>query len=636
MREVRVLDGTETDLLGQLLVAATVLDDVEGAFHGLGEQVVELDEVALAGGDRLALVAHEAERHMHELDGVAHLAGDVEPLLEVELLTGVGDVDDALGVVLLHAHFNAGEVARGVVIATVRLADDRDAELLLLEVDDKRAVGLDREAHLLQACDDARHRVVVVRLAAVGVELDAELVVHAVEFVDGDLDELLPKGQVLGVALLELHELGLAGLLPEPVLLLGLRRGEDVALLEVGNGEVVALLLREQLTVALDEDAELRAPVAQVVVGDDVVAKGAEDAVDRVADDGGTDVADVHLLRGVRRRVVDDDLLARTRLGDAQHRLAVQVGETPGQPGGGDGDVEEAGAGELDLLDEVRLRLHQLRVDGLRDLPRREVQHLRARKRIVALEVAKFRIRCGNRPDLGEVITGERSLKAALQPLFNRHLSLNNQPNNPTIKQLQISAVLLGELLKTLRHRELVDGAEMVHIEDTLQMIRLVKHGARKESLHGDDLRHAVDVGVLTGDLGGAHDRGAHVREAEAALLAILGPLGRHDDGIEHHERHLRSGIELADLVIVLAARRHVDHAHGLKTADLLGREPDAARLVHRLEHVLGDLQQGRGNRGNRARDLAQDLVPIFHDIKYHSTPVEPKPPEPRSVSSVS
>ena len=74
--------------------------------------------------------------------------------------------------------------------------------------------------------------------------------------------------------------------LPYAVRLLGLRRREDVALFEVGDGEVFAFVLGEQFAVALDEDAELRAPVAEVVVGNHVVAERAVDAVDRVADHG--------------------------------------------------------------------------------------------------------------------------------------------------------------------------------------------------------------------------------------------------------------------------------------------------------------------------------------------------------------
>ena len=55
-----------------------------------------------------------------------------------------------------------------------------------------------------------------------------------------------------------------------------------------------------KLLVAVDEHAELRAPVAEVVVGDDRVAEEPQEAGERVADDRAAEVADVQRLRHVR------------------------------------------------------------------------------------------------------------------------------------------------------------------------------------------------------------------------------------------------------------------------------------------------------------------------------------------------
>ena len=54
------------------------------------------------------------------------------------------------------------------------------------------------------------------------------------------------------------------------------------------------------------QHAELRAPVAEVVVRDDPVAQQAERAGQRIAQDGGADVADVHRLGHVGRTEIDD------------------------------------------------------------------------------------------------------------------------------------------------------------------------------------------------------------------------------------------------------------------------------------------------------------------------------------------
>ena len=55
-----------------------------------------------------------------------------------------------------------------------------------------------------------------------------------------------------------------------------------------------------------DEHAELRAPVSDVVEPEDVVAEEVDEVGDGVSDDGGAQVAHVHLLRDVGRGVVDD------------------------------------------------------------------------------------------------------------------------------------------------------------------------------------------------------------------------------------------------------------------------------------------------------------------------------------------
>ena len=52
---------------------------------------------------------------------------------------------------------------------------------------------------------------------------------------------------------------------------------------------------------------ELRAPVADVVVADDAMAEQAQRALERIADAGGADVADVHRLGDVRRTEIEDD-----------------------------------------------------------------------------------------------------------------------------------------------------------------------------------------------------------------------------------------------------------------------------------------------------------------------------------------
>ena len=66
-----------------------------------------------------------------------------------------------------------------------------------------------------------------------------------------------------------------------------------------------------QIEQMLDEHAERRTPVADVVLPDHLVTDELEHAHQRVADDGGTQMADVHLLGHVGGRVVDDHAATR-------------------------------------------------------------------------------------------------------------------------------------------------------------------------------------------------------------------------------------------------------------------------------------------------------------------------------------
>ena len=402
MREVGVFDGPDADLRGDRAVEPALLDDLVGAALRLGEELIKLDEIPLPRRDGAALVSHEAKGNVDELDVlVPHEPRNREPLREVEFLPRVRHVDDPLRVILLLAAFDARQVARRVVVAAVGFADDGDAEVLLLQVDDERTLGLDGKPHLLKAFDDAGHLVVVERLAAIRVEGNAEFLVDALELADGNVDELPPEREVLFLALLEEDELALAVLLPHAVRLLGLRRREDVALLQRGDGEVVALLLREQLAVALDEDAELRPPVAEVVVGDDRVAEREEEAFDRVADDGRADVADVHLLGRVGRGVVDDDLPPRADLRDTEMRRLVERTQPRREPAVRDGEVEEPGPRHIDFLE--RLAAFEFLGDFHARLTRVEAHRLREPQRLVALVVAELRVARGHDAQLGSV-----------------------------------------------------------------------------------------------------------------------------------------------------------------------------------------------------------------------------------------
>ena len=107
------------------------------------------DHVARARAHQALGQLEHAEPGVHEIGAAREdLARDVEDLLEVELLAGVGDVDGALGGPAIHSILNGREIGRSIQERAVGLADDQHGvvEALargLVELDDHGVVGAD-------------------------------------------------------------------------------------------------------------------------------------------------------------------------------------------------------------------------------------------------------------------------------------------------------------------------------------------------------------------------------------------------------------------------------------------------------------------------------------------------------------
>ena len=144
------------------------------------------------------------------------------------------------------------------------------------------------------------------------------------------------------------------------------------------------------MLVAVDDHAELGSPVADVVVADDVVAEGAEDAAEGVADDGAAEVADVHRLGDVGTREVDNVPARRCRRFDAQ--FLIKGGRVDGgfQPVGAEAEIDEPGTGDLRRIAEVGDA--QIVDDLLGEFAWVGADLLRERHGAIGLVVAEFRV----------------------------------------------------------------------------------------------------------------------------------------------------------------------------------------------------------------------------------------------------
>jgi hypothetical protein len=175
-------------------------------------------------------------------------------------------------------------------------------------------------------------------------ERDVEPPVDLVDVPKRHADKVLPERDRRRVTRLQRHDPHPGGVLErglrvEPVLRLPVedpQRGEVGQLLDAGVEHV------------LGEHPELGAPVAQVIGPDHRVALELQSTDECVADHGGPQVPDVHLLGDVRCRVVDDDGLRLGGDGHSEPRVPQGGGRPRGEWARCEREVQKAGVGHLD------------------------------------------------------------------------------------------------------------------------------------------------------------------------------------------------------------------------------------------------------------------------------------------------
>ena len=138
----------------------------------------------------------------------AALLGRAEHLLKMQRLPLVGQIEDLVGVIILHALHERREVGRCVKRRAVGLDEDAGRKLLLIallrHVDDPRALALAQDAHGLEPLKHRRDIRLGVALALPDVEADVQVLIVALEVGDGDAHDLLPEGIVAAAVRLKL------------------------------------------------------------------------------------------------------------------------------------------------------------------------------------------------------------------------------------------------------------------------------------------------------------------------------------------------------------------------------------------------------------------------------------------------
>ena len=223
-------------------------------------------------------------------------------------------------------------------------------------------------------------------LAANEIERNAKAPVDVLELGQAELDKLLPQGEVLRVAALQLHQLA-PGLVQPLLVLLRPLVALDVHPLQLLDRRGLQRFGFEEMPVPHDQDAELRAPVAEMVVRDHPVSKESVHPVERIADDRRADMPDVHGLGHVGAGVVDDHGMSRAGAGHTQPLVPLDGLQVAGQVLRLEEEVDEPGSRDLHPLHPLRTQrlVHQ----RLGHLARGLLENARQRHGRIALVVAK-------------------------------------------------------------------------------------------------------------------------------------------------------------------------------------------------------------------------------------------------------
>ena len=324
------------------------------ALFGFIQQVGQFDGATVAGLERTAVGAvHGAKAHVLQLHIRRYKAGFArhgKHLLEMQGLTLVDKVQHAIGMQLIMPITHGSQIGGGVQVTAAGLLHDHWQGLVfaVLEFIEEHALGalaFGQQACRAQIADDAGQFIVVGAFTAhIGLgQADAKAVVDGLAVAEGNLVEAIPQRQALGIAGLQLHHA------------LTCTVGEVFAFIKALLCLAVEVLQIAQLGLGVyrvffhigQQHAELGAPVADVVLTDDGMAKKFQYAGHGIADDRGAQVANVHFLGQVGRGVIDYHALDFAYRAGIQLRVIQRALQLCGQPGAVLKEVDKAGAGDV-------------------------------------------------------------------------------------------------------------------------------------------------------------------------------------------------------------------------------------------------------------------------------------------------
>ena len=139
----------------------------------------------------------------------------------------------------------------------------------------------------------------------------------------------------------------------------------------------------------------------------------------------------------------------------------------------------------------------------------------------------------------------------------------------------------LGQFLDFATNQAFLDRAQVVDIENAVEMVDFMTETSGQQSLGLDDNLFTMNVLPTDDHLFGSNDSVGEVGYAQAAFFAFLFPFGRHDFGIADRD----------ELTRVLADRQ-INGSQTYIQTDLRCGQAYAGGTVHGLNHVLNELFQ--------------------------------------------
>ena len=258
-------------------------------------------------------------------------------------LAGVDDIDDETSVELVGAQAHGCEISGCVEKSAVRLLDEQRS-LAIGEGHDHRALVALGEARLHECFDHAAESVAEETLTAIVLRanLHIERARCLVDLLHRDFDEALPQAHNFRITRLQaqkrlfcvLHRrargfvlnLKLGNAMRAAVKLAGgievgragFHLRAAVSVIEIIEGET------RKISTLADESRQRhrdgQTPVAEMVLAPNLAAKAFKHARERVADDGGAQMTNMHLLGDIDAAKINDDRVLIHRGRNAEGR----------------------------------------------------------------------------------------------------------------------------------------------------------------------------------------------------------------------------------------------------------------------------------------------------------------------------